>query len=673
MRALLRPAFLPILKRGSSLGVETMPQVEEQQTEVSPGSGWFPEELHSPSGATGLLQTLFEGHPDMVVITDDHGRIVGGNARLLEEFGYSRQDLEGQPVSILLPEEARARHEQDVLAYHQAPSARAMGSGVDLKARNAHGEHFSVDVMLWPFTAGEHKFVVAVCRKLNAMLLRSHMHLRAMVESVRDYAVHLLDSNGRILTWNAGSRRLHGLTATQALGKPFSILFPPEEAERGEPVRLLKEATRLGRLRTEGWRSVAGERKMWVETDLTAIYDGAGHLSGFTRVVHDLTEYRLSVEKLRKLNVELEQYRVILENIDEHAIYTLDAQGRVTGWGAGAQKMLGYSAEEALGQAYAIFSTPEDRRNGKPERELAEAAASGRCCTDSWRLRRDGTLLWTSGVLSAVKDECGALMGFVRVARDRTEEKMFADAREQVAAELEDNAAERARQLEATVEELRRKSEEAEAQAEVVSRSLREKEVLLREIHHRVKNNLQVVQSLLKMRARLLPEGEMREAFDTTVERVHAMAVLHERLYQMPHIEGLPLANYLRDLFRDLFASTSLEPGQVHLRLHADDIPLELDFGIPFGLLMNELLCNSLKHAFPNGRKGNISVSVRRIEGAVRLIVKDDGRGLPENFNPATSASMGLKLAASLARQLGGALEFSNDDGCRVQADLRRM
>jgi PAS domain S-box-containing protein len=650
-----------------------MPQVEEQQTEISPSSGWLPAELLSSSGETGPLLALFEGHPDMVVITDDRGHIVGGNSRLLDGFGYARQDLDGQSVSMLLPEAARGDHEQHLHTYLHAPSARAMGSGIDLKARDAHGGHFSVDVTLWPFTAKGRTFVMAVCRRLNAMLVRSHMHMRALIESVRDYAINLLDAKGKILTWNEGSRRIHGLTATETLGKHFSLLFPAEEVERGEPQRLLEESARSGRHITEGWRVGADGRKSWVEIDLTAIRDRDGHLTGFTRVVHDQTEHRLSVENLRKLNLELEQYRVILENIHEHAIYTLDARGRVTGWGAGAQKMLGYSAQEALGQHYSLFATLEDRREGAPERELAEAATAGRCCTDSWRLRRDGTLLWTSGVISAVKDESGAVVGFVRVARDRTEEKMFSDAREQVAADLENSVAERTRQLEATVKELRRKSEETEAHAEVVSRNLREKEVLLREIHHRVKNNLQVVQSLLKMRARLLPEGEMREAFETTVERVNAMALLHERLYQMPNLNGLPLSSYLRDLFRDLFASTSLEPGQVHLRLHADDIPLELDHGIPFGLLMNELLCNSLKHAFPDGRKGNISVTVRRIEGAVRLIVKDDGRGLPEGFDPAASSSMGLKLASSLARQLGGTLEFVNENGCRVSADLRRM
>jgi len=385
------------------------------------------------------------------------------------------------------------------------------------------------------------------------------------------------------------------------------------------------------------------------------------------------TEFKLSVDRLRRKNIELEQYRVILENIEGHAIYTLDTEGRVTGWGAGAEKMLGYTAGEALGLHYSMFATLEDRQAARPQRELDEAAATGRCNTDSWRLRKDGMRVWSSGVLSAVKDETGALVGFVRLARDRTEEKRFADAREQLAAKLEDRVAERTRQLEETVEELRRANREAHANAEIVSRSLREKEMLLREIHHRVKNNLQVVQSLLKMRARLLPEGEARLAFDATVERVSAMALLHERLYQTPNLEGLPLSTYVRDLFRDATASNSLDPAQVHLRLDADDIPLQLDFGIPFGLLMNELICNSLKHAFPDGRRGTIAVSVHRVEGAVRMIVKDDGRGLPESFDPAASASMGLKLAASLARQLGGALEFSHDGGCRVQADLRRM
>jgi PAS domain S-box-containing protein len=510
-------------------------------------------------------------------------------------------------------------------------------------------------------------------RRPDELLAQSQMHLRALVECVRDYAINLLDTNGRILTWNAGSERIHGLTADEALGRNFAILFPLEEVERDEPAWLLKEAERTGRCHTEGWRLGPNGRRIWAEIDLTAIYDSAGQLTGYTRVLHDSTEHKLSEENLRKLNFELEQYRVILENIEEHAIYTLDSDGMITGWGSGAQKMLGYTAEEVLGQHYAIFSTEEDRLAGISQRELAEAAMTGRCITDSWRLRKDRSVVWSSGVISAICGESGELVGFVRVARDRTEEKMFTDARDQLATELEQRVAERTRQLEETVAELQRRNEEAREHAEVISRNLRDKEMLLREIHHRVKNNLQVVQSLLKMRARLLPAGESREAFDTTVERVSAMALLHERLYQTPDLSGLPLANYVRDLFRDVVASNSLEPGQIQLELDADDILLNIEFGVPFGLLVNELLCNSMKHAFSDGRRGAISVSVHRVANGVQLIIEDDGGGLPEGFDPGACPSMGLKLAASLARQLGGKLEFGNRVGCCVKANLTRM
>jgi len=654
-------------------GEPEMTHAIDRQIELSAGSGWLPDDLLSTDGMPGAMYALFEGHPDMVVVTDDRGRIVGGNSRLLEAFGYSRSQLEGQPIATLLPQEARVRHDEHLRTYLQSPTARPMGSGVDPQACDAHGNCFPVDVTLWPFTCGTRKYVMAVCRRLDEMLVRSQMHVRALVESVRDYAINLLDPQGRILTWNEGSRRIHGLSATQALGRNVSILFPQDELERGEPARMLNEASRTGRCHFQGWRMGPEGTRIWAEIDLTALYDGSGQLTGFTRVVHDATEHKLSVESLRRLNFELEQYRIILENIDEHAIYTLDAEGRITGWGTGAQKLLGYTAEEALGQHYSIFAPEEDRAAGLPERELAVAAATGRCCTDTWRLRRDGAVVWLSGVISAVRDEANELVGFVRVARDRTAEKIFADAREQLAAELEKRVAERTCQLEETVGELRRRNEEAQEHAEVISRNLREKEVLLREIHHRVKNNLQVVQSLLKMRARLLPPDESREAFNTTVERVSAMALLHERLYQTPDLSGLPLSNYVRDLFRDAAASNSLEPGQIQLALDADDIPLKIEFGIPFGLLMNELICNSLKHAFPDGRKGTISVSVHRVSNGVRVTIEDDGRGLPENFDPTASPSMGLKLAASLARQLGGKLEFSNRVGCSVTADLTRM
>jgi len=175
------------------------------------------------------------------------------------------------------------------------------------------------------------------------------------------------------------------------------------------------------------------------------------------------------------------------------------------------------------------------------------------------------------------------------------------------------------------------------------------------------------------MSARTLPKSDMRDLMTDTIQRVYAMALVHERLYQMDDLSHLSLSRYLLDLFNGALSSSSLQRDQIHIGLDAEEIQLNLDGAVPFGLLVNELLSNSLKHGFPGGKKGKVEVSVHRIPGGVHLIVKDDGVGLPEHFNADTCTSMGMKLAGSLAHQLGGSLVFTTDNGARVEANLTRL
>jgi PAS domain S-box-containing protein len=386
-----------------------------------------------------------------------------------------------------------------------------------------------------------------------------------------------------------------------------------------------------------------------------------------------MTKQKETEDALRKMNAELDRYRIIMENVRDHVICTLDPQGHFDSWSPGAKKVLGYTAEEALGREYALIFTPEEIASGRPRLELEEAIRDGHADTAGWRVRRGGELFWSSGETTAIRDAAGQVTGFVRVARDMTRQKQLEESLGQVAAELEDRATERTRQLEDTVNELLRKNDEVETLAQTTARDLEEKKVMLNEIHHRVKNNLQVVQSLLKMSVRSLPEGEARAVTTTTAQRVYAMAMVHERLYQTHDLSGISVSTYVRDLFAGVVESNSALQGQIRLELDSDEIPLNLDQGIPFGLLVNELLANSLKHAFPNGRKGTVAVSIHRVPGAVLLAFRDDGVGLPENFNSAKCTSMGLKLAASLAHQLGGKLCFSSCHGCRVETELSRL
>lgn len=634
---------------------------------------WLPEELAAGPESVVLLEALFDGHPDMVIMVDAAGRIVAANSQVIEGFGYSRDQLEGRSIGILLPEKARERHAGYVAAFMQNPSWRNMHSGLDLSARDANGTEFQVDVTLRPFFAAGRQYGMAIMRRLDTALTRSRAQVRALTESLRDFSINLLDAQGRILTWNEGSRRIHGLTASEVLGKHVAVLYAEEEQTNGMPETLLAEAARTGRHCFEGWWRGPNTERIWVEIDLTALRDDTGRLVGYTRVLHNLNRYRQSEEALRSLNAQLDQYRIIVENIDEYALYTLGPDGCISSWGAGAQKVIGYKPEEVLGKHYSMFAVPGELEKCLPQKELEEAARTGRSITDAWRVWGNGAVRWSSGVITAVRDEAGNLTGFIRVTRDMTKGKLLEDSLAELNADLEKRVAERTSQLESTVEMLQRKNEEVENFSSIVSRDLKEKEVMLKEIHHRVKNNLQVVQSLLKMSARRLPECDARAAVESTVERVHAMSMVHERLYQMPSLSALPLGDYLSDIFGGAIQSYSLAPSQVGLRLDVEEILVPLERAVPFALLANELLSNCFKHAFPGGRRGTISVSIHREENAVHMVVEDNGVGLPENFEVSASTSMGLKLAMSLARQLGGELEFTSAKGSRVEAWFTRM
>lgn len=238
---------------------------------------------------------------------------------------------------------------------------------------------------------------------------------------------------------------------------------------------------------------------------------------------------------------------------------------------------------------------------------------------------------------------------------------------------LEGQLAERTRQLETSVAELRRKNAEIETYAGIVSRDLREKEELLREVYHRVKNNLQVVQSLINMSSRRLDSEAGREALATIRKRVQVIAMVHERLYRMPDLAHLSLPDFLRDVVDGAIKVAEVSANQVELEVEADPVQLTMEKAIPLGLLVNELISNSLKHGLADGRRGAITLRMLRSVEGVHFSISDDGQGLPEDFEPKSCESMGMQLAISFARQLGGELHFRNENGCRIDAEFNNL
>jgi PAS domain S-box-containing protein len=192
--------------------------------------------------------------------------------------------------------------------------------------------------------------------------------------------------------------------------------------------------------------------------------------------------------------------------------------------------------------------------------------------------------------------------------------------------------------------------------------SLREKEVLLKEVHHRVKNNLQVISSLLSLQSSSIESSETRELVRESQNRVRSMALIHEKLYQSDSLARIDFGEYLRNLTRDLFRSYSA--GGVALKLQAEDVPLDVDAAVPCGLIVNELVSNALKYAFPAGRGGELSVSFARVAlDRYALTVTDNGVGLPKDLDVRNARTLGLQLVTMLVTQLHGTLDVVSDGG----------
>jgi two-component sensor histidine kinase len=198
--------------------------------------------------------------------------------------------------------------------------------------------------------------------------------------------------------------------------------------------------------------------------------------------------------------------------------------------------------------------------------------------------------------------------------------------------------------------------------------SLAEKSTLLKEVHHRVKNNLQVIASLLRLQADGIGDPRLTVALRESQNRVESMALIHEQLYETEDLREVDLARHAALLASNLVHSYAVDEGRVSWNVSIEPVSLTVDRAIPAGLILNELISNAFKHAFPDGRKGSLSIEGRRSDGSVVLEVRDDGAGMPEGADPAQPKSLGLEIVAILTRQLKGTFEIERGRGalCRV-------
>ena len=485
-------------------------------------------------------------------------------------------------------------------------------------------------------------------RKAEEALRLSEERFRLIVESVRDYAIFMLDPDGNVATWNEGARRIKGYAAEEIVGRHFSVFYPESDVANGKTQWELEVAQRVGRFEDEGWRVRKDGARIWANVIITAMRDSNGRLIGFSKVTRDLTERRANELALRESE---ERFRLLVQSVRDYAIFLLDPRGRVATWNEGAQRIKGYSAGEIVGRHFSVFYPESERSGGKPERELEVAQRDGRFEEENWRVRKDGTRFWANVVVTALRDPMDRLVGFAKVTRDLTErraseERALADARRLAAVEAANQA--KSEFLATMSHELRTPLNAIGGYADLMEIGVggditgQHREYLQR-IRQSQQHLLGIINDLLNYSRIEAGHVEyerkpvpMHELVQRGLDMVAPQAVLKE--IELVHDGCDPAVTAIADPAR------------------AEQVLLNL-------------LSNAVKFTLPGGR---VSARCEIADGMARVTVRDTGPGIPPDkleaiFEPFVQLGRGLK---TLVEGTGLGLAISRDLARGMKGDL---
>jgi PAS domain S-box-containing protein len=566
---------------------------------------------------------IVEGSPIGIFNTDLEGTITFCNDQLVRMYGGDRKEqfLNKKAFDFITPNkdylEKQVIHSPDfqyVLRSVEYTARRLDGSAFEAELSGALTRNSTCEV------TGFVGFIHDASEKKQAH--REALCLRRLLDYSRDAIVIQSLEDGRIADVNRITCEISGFSREQLQQKSlFDFNTGPLSEEE-----IMRELRRTGHFRFETRTICRDGTLLSVEADLSLMAQGNERY--LLAIIRDISERKALEQKT-------EERRRYLEGIlqsSHDAIVTLNQDCTVREWNPGAEALFGYSAEEAAGRHIDSLVTGGNDERHAEARELSEEVKRGSIIAsqEALRYRKDGTSVpvLLSAAPIRINDE---IAGFVGSYTDVSQLKS------------------------------------AEAQ---VRRLLEEKENLLREVHHRIKNHMNVIRSIFSLQRQKIPHGEAGEILREAENRIALMQKIYQTLYTQEDTSSIGLRSLTEELLGDLSRTFG---ASVPARLRTDIEPLEVSarYSLPIGIIVIELVTNAYKYAFPEGASGTIGVSIRRPEpGTLEITVADDGRGIPDEKTDPDQFGFGLSLIRGYVQQFDGEMEIDNRSGSRIRVSL---
>jgi PAS domain S-box-containing protein len=593
-------------------------------------------------------ENLFNAVPDPIYIIDSERNILRANRALSGRLGLAPKDIVGQKCHRLI----HGTEEPPDYCPHPRLLADGREHIAEVYEKRFKG-HYLVSVS--PLLNGDGRVAgsVHVARDITKRKLAeneanaSRANLLSVLNGVSE-PIMVIGLDRRVSMINQAAVEFTGcrpdegplycydISHRRSAPCPPSIPCPLEEVRRTErPFTVVHEHFQKD-----------GEPR-YVEIFASPLRNAGGNITGIIETMRDITERRRAEEALRESE---EKFRSLAEQ-SPNMIF-INQKGRLVYINKRCEEITGYAKDEFYSPYFDFLTliAPESREPVRISlmRHVADEEASPYECM---LLARDGRRF--DAIVTTRLISYGGESAILGIVTDITERKRMEENLRKYVLELENHAS------------------ELMQTDELIKASLEEKDLLMREIHHRVKNNLAVISSLLNLQSAQIKDKEARELFKETQNRVRSMSMIHERLYLSSDLRNVSFSDYIGSLAAQLFNSYGIAKEKVRFSMKVPEISLDVNTMIPCGLILNELISNVLKHAFPRGKEGEVLIEVLHRGEEYTLSVKDNGAGVPADFDIQSSRTLGLQLVASLTKQLGGTIELIRDEGTEFRVTFR--